>query len=65
MALSLTSTPDAQTITVGIGTYVQQYSVRYGEMTAAAAVATIPIVILAALAHRYIVTGLTGGAVKE
>ena len=65
MALSLTATPDAQTITVGIGTYVQQYSVRYGEMTAAAAVATIPIVILAALAHRYIVTGLTGGAVKE
>jgi ABC-type glycerol-3-phosphate transport system permease component len=34
-------------------------------MTAAAAVATIPIVILAAIAHRYIVTGLTGGAVKE
>jgi ABC-type glycerol-3-phosphate transport system permease component len=65
MALSLTSTPDAQTITVGIGTYVQQYSVRYGEMTASAAVATIPIIILAALAHRYIVTGLTGGAVKE
>jgi multiple sugar transport system permease protein len=64
MALSLTSTADAQTITVGIGSFVQQFSIRYGEMTAAAAVATIPLIIIAAVAHRYIVTGLTGGAIK-
>ncbi len=65
MALSLTSTPVAQTVPVGIGTYIQQYSLRYGDMTAAAAVATVHIVLLAAVARRYIVTGLTGGAVKE
>lgn len=64
MALSLTSTSDAQTITVGIATYIQQYQVRYGDMSAAAAIATIPIIVVAATAHRYIVTGLTGGAVK-
>jgi multiple sugar transport system permease protein len=64
MALSLTSTPDAQTITVGIASFIQQYSVRYGDMSAAAALATIPIIILAIFAHRYIVSGLTRGAVK-
>ena len=64
MALSLTSTPNGQTITVGIATFIQEYQVRYGDMSASAAVATIPLIVLAGVAHRYIVTGLTGGAVK-
>ena len=64
MALSLTSTPDAQTITVGISSFLQEFNVQYADMSAASAIATIPLVILAAVAHRYIVTGLTGGAVK-
>lgn len=64
MALSLTSTPNAQTITVGIATFIQQYNIRYGDMSAAAAIATVPIIAISAVAHRYIVTGLTGGAVK-
>jgi multiple sugar transport system permease protein len=65
MALSLTATPNGQTITVGIARFVQEYSVRYGDMTAAATIATIPLIVLAIFAHRYIVTGLTGGAIKE
>ncbi len=64
MALSLTSTPNAQTITVGIATFIQPYQIRYGEMVAASAIASIPIIILALVAHRYIVAGLTGGAIK-
>ncbi len=52
-------------MTVGIGNLMQDYSVQYGELTAAAAVATVPLVILAAVAHCYIVAGLTGGAIKE
>lgn len=65
MALSLTLTPESQTVTVGIANYMQDYSIQYGEMTASATVATVPLVVLAAVAHRYIVTGLTGGALKE
>lgn len=65
MALSLTLTPNAQTVTVGIANFMQNFSVQFGELTAASAVATVPLVILAALAHRYIVAGLTGGALKE
>lgn len=64
MALSLTSTPDAQTITVGIATFIQPYQVLYGEMTAASAIASVPIILLAIVAHRYIVQGLTSGALK-
>lgn len=64
MALSLTSTPNAQTITVGIATFIQPYQVLYGEMTAAAAIASVPIIVLAVVAHRSIVAGLTGGAIK-
>lgn len=64
MALSLTSTPSAQTVTVGIGSFVQQNAILYGNMVAAAAVATIPLLILVSVAHRYIVSGLTSGAIK-
>ncbi len=64
MALSLTSTPNAQTTTVGIATFIQPYQIRYGEMIAASAIASIPIITLAVVAHRYIVAGLTGGAIK-
>ncbi len=64
MALSLTSTPNAQTITVGIATFIQPYQIRYGEMITASAIASIPIIVLAVVAHRYIVAGLTGGAIK-
>lgn len=64
MALSLTSTPNAQTITVGIATFIQPYQILYGEMTAASSIASMPIILLAVVAHRYIVAGLTTGAVK-
>jgi multiple sugar transport system permease protein len=64
MALSLTSTPNAQTITVGIATFIQPYQILYGEMTAASAIASVPIILLAIVAHRYIVAGLTSGAIK-
>jgi ABC-type glycerol-3-phosphate transport system permease component len=65
MALSLTLTPNAQTVPVGIANFMQNFSVQFGDLTAAATIATVPLVILAAVAHRYIVAGLTGGALKE
>jgi multiple sugar transport system permease protein len=65
MALSLTLSPRAQTTTVGIAGFIQEASVEYGQMSAAAAMATVPVLVLAAVAHRYIVVGLTGGAIKE
>jgi multiple sugar transport system permease protein len=63
-ALSLTSTARGNTIPVGIAGFVQEYNIRYGEMAAAAFIATIPAIILVAFAQRHIVKGLTFGALK-
>lgn len=65
MALTLTSTPDAMTLPVGIAGYVQDYNIEYGLMTAASSIAVIPGLLVAAFAQRYIVSGLTAGAVKS
>ena len=65
LALSLTSTPDAMTLPVGIAGFVQDYNIEYGLMSAAATIAIIPGLLLAAFAQRYIVSGLTTGAVKS
>jgi ABC-type glycerol-3-phosphate transport system permease component len=64
MALSLTSSPDAQTLPVGISTFIGDFAIQYGNLSAAAVVATVPMILFAALAHRRIVSGLTAGAVK-
>jgi len=64
-ALTLTSTPDVTTIPVGIANFVQEYNIRYGEMAAAAFLATVPMIIFVALVQKYLVAGLTMGALKE
>ena len=63
-ALTLTTTPRAMTIPVGIAGFVQEWSIRYGEMSAAAFFATLPALILVVFAQRHIVKGLTLGALK-
>ncbi|HOC21191.1 MAG TPA: carbohydrate ABC transporter permease [Anaerolineae bacterium] len=63
-ALSLTSTPRGMTIPVGISSFVQEYSIRYGEMAAGAFFAMIPALLMVAFAQRYIIKGLTLGALK-
>ena len=59
-----TSTPRGMTIPVGIAAFVQEYNIRYGEMSAASFFAAIPALILVILAQRHIVKGLTLGALK-
>ncbi len=63
-ALTLTSTPRGMTIPVGIAAFVQEYNIRYGEMSAASFFAAIPALILVILAQRHIVKGMTLGALK-
>lgn len=63
-ALTLSSTPDAMTIPVGIAGFAQEYNIRYGEMAAAAFFATIPALILVFIAQKHIVKGMTLGALK-
>jgi multiple sugar transport system permease protein len=63
-ALTLTTTPQGMTIPVGIASFAQEYQIKYGSMTAAAILATIPALLLVIFAQRYITKGLTLGAVK-
>ena len=63
IALSLTSR-ELATVPVAIARFAQQYEIQHSQMAAASIVSTIPAVILMALGQRFIVRGLTLGAVK-
>ncbi|MBA2447774.1 MAG: carbohydrate ABC transporter permease [Chloroflexi bacterium] len=63
-AVTLTSSAQAQTIPVGLSLQVQEYVIRYGEMSAGAVIATVPAILFVALGQRRLVQGLTFGAVK-
>lgn len=53
-----------KTIPVGLSYYVGQFSVNWGEMSAGGILALLPSSALFAFAQKYIVDGMTSGAVK-
>jgi multiple sugar transport system permease protein len=55
----------ARTITTGLAEFVTVTGTNWGEMAAVATLTLIPSLIFIAFAQRYIVMGLTFGAVKE
>jgi multiple sugar transport system permease protein len=63
-ALVLTQTDEAMTLPVGIAGRVTQYGIKWGVMSAAAVVAMAPILAFAMSVQRYLVRGLSLGAVK-
>jgi ABC-type glycerol-3-phosphate transport system permease component len=63
IALALTF-DTAKTVTVAVAGFRGYASIDWGGMTAASIVSIIPMLIFAAIAQRYIVEGLTLGAVK-
>ena len=63
-ALVMTQTDAAMTLPVGIAGRVTQYEIRWGVMSAAGVVAMMPILIFAMAVQRYLVRGLSLGAVK-
>lgn len=65
LALVLTQTDRAMTLPVGIAGRVTQYEIKWGVMSAAGVVAMLPILIFALAVQRYLVRGLSLGAVKE
>ena len=64
IALSLTSTTQAQTVPVGVSTLIGKIQIEYGPMAAAGVVGALPIVVFALVVQRHFVRGLTLGAVK-
>ena len=63
-ALMLISGVDASTFPVGLLSFVSKFSVDFGQMMAAGVLALIPACIFFLLIQRYLVQGLTAGAVK-
>ena len=63
VALAMTSR-ETQTVPVGIDKYAQEYEVLYGEMAAASVLSTLPAMLLLMFGQRYIIRGLTAGALK-
>ncbi|MEY3664125.1 MAG: hypothetical protein RLZZ153_307 [Pseudomonadota bacterium] len=63
VALNLTAKQTA-TIPVAIAKFAQGYEIKYGEMAATAALSLLPALMFLLLGQRYIVKGLTSGAVK-
>ena len=63
VALNLTQKA-TQTVPVAIAKYAQEYEIKFNEMAAAAILSTLPAIVLLLIGQRYIVRGLTAGAVK-
>lgn len=63
-ALVLTQTDASMTLPVGIAGRVTQFEIKWGVMSAAAVVAMMPILVFALAMQRYLVRGLSLGAVK-
>lgn len=52
-------------ITVGIAGLVQPQEIKWGAMAAAGTLTALPVILMAVVANRQIVAGLTRGAVKS
>ena len=63
-ALVFTQTDASMTLPVGIAGRVTQFEIKWGVMSAAAVVAMTPILVFALAMQRYLVRGLSLGAVK-
>ncbi|RLQ97477.1 carbohydrate ABC transporter permease [Falsibacillus albus] len=64
-ALTINTDEHYKTVPVGIAMFQGQYTIPWGEISAATIVITVPLVLFVLLFQRRIVSGLTSGSVKE
>jgi multiple sugar transport system permease protein len=64
LALVFTSSPNAKTIPVAIAEFTGRHAIDYGMMATGGVIAAIPPILIALLFQRYLINGLTSGAVK-
>ena len=64
LALTVTRTPAAQTMPVGIASLITQFQTYWGQMMAVASVYLVPVLVLTVITQRGIVGGLVSGATK-
>ncbi|MFC0272035.1 carbohydrate ABC transporter permease [Metabacillus herbersteinensis] len=64
-ALTLNTEEAYKTVPVGIAMFQGQFTIPWGEISAATVIVTVPLVIMVLVFQRRIVSGLTSGSVKE
>ena len=64
LALMFTQTPASQTMPIVVASFTSDFTISFSFINAAGVLAIVPPVIIAVLFERYIVSGLTAGAVK-
>jgi multiple sugar transport system permease protein len=64
LSVTLINADENRTVPAALNGFISSFNIEWGPMSAAAVLAIIPTMILFAVASRYIVQGLTSGAVK-
>ena len=59
------NTPDMWTVPVGLKSLIGKYDVKWGVLMAGGILALLPTAVMFAVMQRFVVEGLTAGAVKE
>ncbi|MEX2540848.1 MAG: carbohydrate ABC transporter permease [Trueperaceae bacterium] len=63
-ATTFISSPELRTLPIGLQAFIGQYQTDWNLLMAGAVVTTVPVVVLFVFLQRYLVAGLTAGAVK-
>lgn len=63
-ALVLTQSENMKTVPVGIGQLIGQYKIEWNDLMAASLYAMIPLTLVFIFFQKYMISGLTAGAVK-
>jgi multiple sugar transport system permease protein len=63
-ALILISSESKKTLPLGIASFASQYDIRWGDAMAASVIASFPVILFFMFFHKYLIKGLTAGAVK-
>ena len=63
-ALLILTQPEKQTLPLGIALFQGEFTIPWGELAAASVLATLPLVLMVLLFQRWIISGLSAGAVK-
>ena len=53
-----------KTVTIGLNALIQKFDVAWGEMMAGTIISILPTIVLFAFLRKYMIAGLTSGAVK-
>jgi multiple sugar transport system permease protein len=64
LAVVLTDTPSAQTLTVGLAAFFGEYVRDWNSIMALSTLTSVPLMLVFVFFQRWVVQGMTSGAVK-